>query len=110
MDPSRHGEVGVDADVDCDESSDCNGVRSSVTASLVASTPVVVPCERAVPAGGRDTAVATSLRGVAMKEIPGSRVHSSAGTPGGFAMSTPPATSAGINASGGIASPGASVE
>ena len=32
------------------------------------------------------------------------------GYSGGFAMSTPPATSAGVNASGGIASSGASVE
>ena len=45
-----------------------------------------------------------------MREIPGTPVRSSAGTPGGFAMSTPPATSAGVNASGGTASPGASVE
>ena len=45
-----------------------------------------------------------------MREIPGTPVHSSAGTPGGFAMSRPPATSAGVNAFGGTASPGALVE
>ena len=45
-----------------------------------------------------------------MREIPGTSVHSSAGTPGGSVMSTPPATSAEVNAPGGIASPGASVE
>ena len=71
---------------------------------------MAVPCERATPAGGRGTVAATSLRGVTIKEIPGSSVHSSAGTPGDFAMSTPPATSAGVNASGVTASPGASVE
>ena len=45
-----------------------------------------------------------------MREIPGTPVHSSAGTPGGFAMSTPPVTSAGVRPSGGTARPGASVE
>ena len=45
-----------------------------------------------------------------MKEIPGSPVHNSAGTPRSFAMSTPPASSAGVNAPGGTASPRASVE
>ena len=45
-----------------------------------------------------------------MREIPGTPVRSSAGTPGGFGLSTPPATSAGVNVSGGTASPGASVE
>ena len=37
-------------------------------------------------------------------------MRSSAGSPGGFAMSTPPAISAAVNVSGGTASPGASVE
>ena len=106
----RHGVVEVDEDVDCDESSESIGVRSRVTARLVAPTPAVVPCGRAAPAGGRGTAAATSLRGAAMREIPGTPVHSSAGTPGGFGMSTPPATSAAVNVSGGTASPGASVE
>ena len=65
---------------------------------------------RAALAGGRGTAATTLLRGAAMKEIPCTPVHSSAGTPRGFAMSTPPVTSAGVNASGGTASPGALVE
>ena len=60
--------------------------------------------------GDRGTAAVSQLRGAAMKEISSSPVHSSAGTPGGSPMSTPPATSAGVNASGGIAIPGASVE
>ena len=81
----------VDVDVDYDESSESTGVRSSATASLFAPTP-------------------TSLRDAVMKEIPSSPVHSSAGTPGGSAMSTPPATSAGVNASGGTTRSGASVE
>ena len=45
-----------------------------------------------------------------MREIPGTPVRSSAGTPGGFAMSTSPATSAGVNASRGTASSGTLVE
>ena len=45
-----------------------------------------------------------------MREIPGTPVHSNAGTPGSFAISTPPATSARVNASGGTGSPGALVE
>ena len=45
-----------------------------------------------------------------MSEIPGAPVHSSAGTPRGFTMSTPPVTSVGVNAPGGTASPGALVE
>ena len=52
----------------------------------------------------------TPLRGTAIKDIPGTPVHSSAGTPGGFAMPMPPATSVGVNASRGNASLGASVE
>ena len=42
--------------------------------------------------------------------IPRSPVHSSASTPGEFAISTHPATSAGVNASGGSANLGASFE
>ena len=110
LDPSRHGEVELDEDVDRDTSSESNGVQSRVTARLVPPTSTAVPCERAAPAGGRSTAAATSLRGAAMREILGTPVHSTAGTPGGFAMSTPPVTSAGIRASGGTARPGASVE
>ena len=110
LDPSRHGVVEEDDDVNCDESSESTGVRSSVTARLVVPTPAAVPCGKAALAGGRGTAAATSLRGAAMKEIPGSLVHSSAGTPGDVAMSTPPATSVGVNASGGTAGPGVSVE
>ena len=110
LDPSHHGEVEVDEDVDRDESSEYTGVRPRVTARLVTPTPVAVPCGRAAPAQGRGTAAATSLRGAAMSEIPGIPVRSSAGTPGVFAMSTPPTTSAGVNASGVTASPGASVE
>ena len=45
-----------------------------------------------------------------MTDIPGITVHSSAGTPEGFAISTPPVASAGVRASEGTASPGASVE
>ena len=60
--------------------------------------------------GGRGTAAATLLRGATIREIPGTPVHSSAGTPRGFAMSTPPVTSAGVNASGGTVSPSALVE
>ena len=100
----------MDEDVNRDESSKYTGDRPRVTARLFTPTPAAVPCRRATPAGGRGTAVATSLRGAAMREIPGTPAHSSAGTPGGFAVSTPPATSAGINASRGTASPGALVE
>ena len=110
LDPSRHVEMEVDEDGDCDESSKSTGVRPRVTARLVTPTPAAVPCGRAAPASGRGTAAAIPLRVAAMREIPGTPVHSSAGTPGGFVMSTPPATSAEINASGGTASPGASVE
>ena len=94
----------------CDESSESTGVRSRSTARLVSPTPAAVPCGRAAPVGGRGTTAATLLKGFATKEIPGSSVHRNAGTPRGFAMSTPAATSAGVNASGGIASPGASIE
>ena len=52
----------------------------------------------------------TSLRGIAMREIPSTPVQSCAGTPGDFVMSTLPATSAGVNPSGGTANPGASGE
>ena len=100
----------MDEDVDRDESSEYTGVRPRVTARLVAPTPAVITCGRAAPVGSRGTAAATSLRGTAMREIPGTPVHSSAGTTGGFAMSTSPATSAGVNASRGTASPGALVE
>ena len=110
LDPSRHEEVEVDEDVDRDESSEYTGVRPRVNARLVTPTPAAVPRERAALAGGRGTAAATSLRGATMREIPGTPVRSSAGTPGGFAMSTPPATLAGVNASGVTASLGASVE
>ena len=110
LDPSRHGEVEVDEDVDRDESSEYTSVRPRVTARLVTPTPAVVPWGRAAPAGDRGTAAATSLRGATVREIPRTPVHSSVGTPGSFAMSTPSATSAGVNASGGTASPGASVE
>ena len=109
-DPSRHGEMEADEDVDRDESSDYTGVRPIVTARLVVPTPATIPRGRVAPAGGRGTTAATSLAGAATREIPGTPVRSSAGTPGGFAMSTPPATSAGVNASGSISSPGASVE
>ena len=101
LDPSRHEVVEVDEDLDCDQSSESTDIRSRVTARPVSPTLVTVPCGRFAPVGGR---------GTAMKEIPGTSVHSSAGTPEGFAMSTPPATSAGVNASGGTVSPGASVE
>ena len=110
LDRSRHEEVEVDEDVDRDESSESTGVQSRVTACLVPPTPAAVPCERAAPAGGRGTAAATSLRGAAMRDITGTPVHSSAGTPGDFTMSTPPVTSAVVRASGGTARPGASVE
>ena len=98
--------------MDRDESSKYTGVRPRVSARLVTPTPtpVAVPFGRAAPARGQGTAPATSLRGAAVRKIPGTLEHSSAGTPGGFAMSTPPATSAGVNASGDIVSPGASVE
>ena len=82
MGPSRHGEVKVDEDVDRDESIEYTGVRPRVTARLVTPTPAAVPCERAAPAGGRGTAAATSLRGAAMRAIPGTPVHSSVCTPG----------------------------
>ena len=110
LDQSRHEEAEVDEDADRDESSESTGVQSRVTARLVPPTPAAVPCERAAPAGGRGTAAATSLRGAAMREIPGTPVYSSAGTPGGFAMSTPPITSTGVRASRSTARPGASVE
>ena len=110
LDPSRHGEVEVDEDVDRDESSEYTVARPRVTARLVAPTPAAIPCGRVAPVGGRGTAVATSLRGAAMREILGTPVHSSESSPGGFAMSTPPVTSARVNASGSTASPGALVE
>ena len=110
LDPTRHGQVEVDEDEDHDYSSESTGVQSRVTARLVASTPATVPCGRAAPAGGRGTAATTSLRGAAKREIPGAPVHSSAGTPGGFDMSMHPATSAGVNASGGATRPGSSVK
>ena len=107
LNPSRHGAVEVDEDVDCDESSEYTGVRPRVTARLVTPTPAAVPSGRAALAGGRGTAAAISLGDAAMREIPGTPVYSSAGTPRGFAMSTAPVTSAEVNASGGTASPGA---
>ena len=100
----------VDKDGDCDESSKSIGVRPRVTGRLVAPTLATIPCGRAALAGSRGTAATTSLRVAVMREIPGTPVHSSEGTPKGFSMSTPPATSAGVNASGDTASPGASVE
>ena len=93
--------------VDYDESSEPTGVRSSVTISLVATTPVAVPCGQAAPAGGQGTAKGISLRDSAMKESPG---HISAGIPWGFTMSTPLTTPAGVNASGGTVSPVVTVE
>ena len=84
LDPSRHGVVGEDLGVDFEESSESTGVRSSVSASLVAPTLAAVPYGRATPAGGRGTAAVTSLRGAVIKEIPGSPVPSSVGTPGGW--------------------------
>ena len=105
LDPSRHGEVEVDQDVDRDESREYTGVRSRVAARLVTPTPAAVPCGRAAPAGGRGTAAATSTRDATMREIPGKPVHSSAGTPGGFAMSTSPATSAGSTLLGALPAP-----
>ena len=110
LDLSRYGVVRVDEDVDCDESSESTIVRSRVTAHLVALTPAAVPSGRATLAGGRGITADTSLRGAAMREISGTLVHSSAGTPGGFAMSTSSTTSAGVKASEGTARPGASVE
>ena len=101
LDPSRHGKVEVDEDVDRDESCEYTGDRPRVTARLVTPTPAAVPWGRAAPAGGR---------GAVMREILGTPVHSSGGTLGGLAMSTPPATAAGVNASRGTASPGAFVE
>ena len=100
----------VDKDGDCDESSESIGVRPRVTGRLVAPTLATIPCGRAALAGSRGTAATTSLRVAVMREIPGTPVHSSEGTPKGFSMSTPPATSAGVNVSGDTASPGASVE
>ena len=109
LNPSRHGVVEVDEDVDRDDSSKSISVLPRVAARLVAPIPATIPCGRAASVGGRGTAAATSLRGAAMREIPGTPVRSSAGTPGGFAMSTPPVTSARVNASWGTTSPGASV-
>ena len=88
LDPSCHGVVEENKYVNCDESSESTGVRSSVTARLVAPTPSTVPCGRAAPVGGRGTTVVTSLRSAAMKAIPGSPVHSTVGTPGWFHVST----------------------
>ena len=82
MDPSHHREVEVDEDVDCNELSESTGVRPRVTARLVAPASAAIPCGRAAPAGGRGTAVATLLRDAAMREIPDTPVHNSAGTSG----------------------------
>ena len=97
-------------DVNCNESSKFTGVRPRVTARLVVPSPAAVSCGRAVPLDGRGTPAATSLRGATMRKIPGTPMHSSAGTPGGGVMSTSSASSAGVNTSEGTASPGASVE
>ena len=110
LDPSRYGEVEVGEDVDRDESSEYTAVRPRVTARLVAPTPAAVPCGRVAPMGRRGTAVAASLIDTAMRDILGTPVHSSPGNPAGFAMSTPPVTLAGVNASGSTASPDALVE
>ena len=101
--------VEVDEEVGCDESSESTGVRSSVTARLVATTHVAVPFEITAPAGGRVTASATSLRGAAMRKF---RVHqcTAARILREVLLCLRPATSAGVSASGGTASPGASVE
>ena len=99
-----------DVDVDCDESSESTDVQSSATLSLVAPNPAAVPCGRAALAGGRGTAAATSLRGAAMKEIPGLPVHSSAGTSGGFAMSYAPCNIGRGRSVWGHCQPGASIE
>ena len=70
----------------------------------------------------RDTAVATSVRGVVVEEYPdalvdgaasdlaNSQLQRSAGTPFSVATPTPSALSAGANASGANVSPGPSVE
>ena len=50
------------------------------------------------------------MRGAATREISGTLMHSSASTPGSFALPTPPVKSAGVNASEDTAIPGASVE
>ena len=110
LDPSLRGEVEGDEDVGRDESSEYTSVRPRVNARLVTPTLAAVPCGRAALADGRGTAAATSLRRAAMRDVPGAPVHSSASTPRGFAISTPPATPAGFNAPGGTASPGESVE
>ena len=88
LDLSRHRVVEEDKSVGCDESSEFTSVRSRVTARLVAPTPAAVPCGRAALAGDRGSAASTSLRDAAMKEIPGTPVHSSADTLGGIAIST----------------------
>ena len=49
--PGRHEVVEVDEDVDCDESSESTGVRSTITARLATPTPAAVPWGRAAPAG-----------------------------------------------------------
>ena len=97
--------------MDFDESSESTGgVRQRVTARLVALNLAAMPCGTAALAGGGGATAATSLRSAVVREIPGTLVHSSAGTPEGLAMSTPPAASVRVNASGGTLSPGASVE
>ena len=78
LDPSRHGEVEANEDVDRDESSKYAGDQPRVTARLVTPTLAAIPCGRAALAGSRSTTAATSLRGAAMIEIPGTPVHSSA--------------------------------
>ena len=89
---SRHGEVEVDEDVDCDESSESTGVRSRVTA------------RESCTGGWSRYCHGYFVERLAIKEVPCTPVNSSAGALGGFAMSTPSATSAGINASGGTVS------
>ena len=78
LDPSRHGEVEANEDVDRDESSKYTGDQPRVTARLVTPTLAAVPCGRDALTGGRGTAAATSLRGAAMIKITGTPVHSSA--------------------------------
>ena len=110
LNPSRHGEVEVDVDGDGDESSQRTGVQPRVTARLVAPTPAAFPLWEGC----------TGRRSRYRRRCFVERCHhernsgyiraQQRGYSGDFAMSTPPATSAGVNTSEGTASPGASVQ
>ena len=104
------------------EPSESTDLRLSFTASLVAPISLTFPCRRVAPASGSSTTVAISFEGAAMEDVSGSletMLHPKKSSrpcitaqvqQGGGATSTPSAISADVNASGGTASSGVSIE